>query len=177
MKFISKSTNLRVVLQSELAPQPLSGFPGRSGITVRFQGGLAEVDDPKLIELMLNHPAFNIDFISAEETSGADPFAYLRAEAEPQHVTTEMRYGMPEKRITSAKNLPLPPEAMKVVQDLALDMAKSMLPGMMEAYLKALADKTVATNATQAPVQAPKAAGKPGRPRKVNTTPAPAATE
>ena len=138
------------------------------------------MDDQQWIDMMLKHPAFGVDFISAESTSGVDPYAYTRQDSEPQHVITEMKYGSPEKRTVGGNKVLLPPEAMKVVQELAVQMAKDMLPGMMEAYLKAALDSRDTgpeTDKASDPAQTPKATGtgKAGRPRKV-TAPAETAT-
>lgn len=171
MKFISKSTNLHIILQSALPEQPLTGFAGRPGISVRFRDGVAHVDDEKIIQMMLKHNGFNRDFISSEDTGGIDPYAYNRQESEPAHTITEMKYGMPEKRTIGGQKVNMTPEMRKAIQETAIDMAKAMLPGMLEEALKKIvrdheAEKN--NSATQDPTETVTPTPvKRGRPKKV----------
>lgn len=164
MKFISKSTNLCVILKPGIPAQPITGTPATPTISVRFQGGIAEVNQEELITMMLRHPAFNRDFVSAEDAT-PDPYAYLRQPAEPTHVLTDMVYGHPGKRTASPVKQALSPEVRKIIQaevstmakDMAMDIAKQMLPGMVAEALKNI----VQVN------EADKAKKSPGRPKKI----------
>lgn len=156
MKFISKSSNLLVVLRAGLSAQPITGTPAKPTISVRFKDGVADVQQEDLVELMLAHPAFNSDFISAEDVPG-DPYALSRKSSEPDHILTEMQFGTPVRREVKGEKKALPPEIQKMIQEAAAEMAKQMLPSMVESTLKSiLKDKGTA------PVKA-KAKGKPGR--------------
>lgn len=134
MKFISKSANLHVILKPGLPAQPITGTPATATVSVRFQGGIANVGQEELVKMMLSHPGFNRDFISAEENA-RDPFAYLRKDTEPQHIIEEMRYGHPYRTVTP-KNTELPPEIKKIIMDEAVLIAKEMLPAMVADTLK-----------------------------------------
>lgn len=157
MRFISKSSNLLVVLSPGLQAQPLVGMPAKPTVSVRFKDGVAEVSDKKLTELMLAHPGFNSDFISGELK---DPYAASRSDSEPAHVTTELKFGTPLSREVHGKTQ-LSPELQKIMQEAAVAMAKEMLPGMLQSALKTLVQGHEAT----------KVKGKRGRPAKVKDAP------
>lgn len=137
MKFISKSANLHIILRPGLQAQPLTGSPAVATISVRFQDGVANVEQENLVGMMMNHPGFNQDFIAAD-TTGTDPFAYMRQDSEPTHVMTEMKYGHPQGRNVSPVKTKLPPEVLRLVQEQATNIAKQMLPGMVETALKGI---------------------------------------
>lgn len=133
MKFVSKNSNLNIILKPGMQAQPLTGSPATPTLYVRFQNGVADVKDEALVKMMLNHPGFNQDFISTEDAA-PDPFAYLRTEGET-HVLTEMKYGHPVARNVSPVQTKLPPEILKMIQDQATAIAKQMLPSMVQAVL------------------------------------------
>jgi len=153
MKFISKNSNLLVVLRAGLSAQPITGTPAKPTISVRFKEGVADVTQQELVDMMLAHPGFNSDFISAEET-GIDPYAALRQPVEPAHVVTELQFGTPVSREVKGGKVGLPPEIQKMIQSAAAEMAKQMLPSMVEATLKNLIGSSK---------EAPKVKGKRGR--------------
>jgi len=161
MKFISKSSNLLVILRPGLSAQPLSGMPATPTISVRFKDGLAEVPDGDLQNMMLSHPGFNSDFVSAETTSGRDPYAASRVESEPGHTHTQLKYGTPEDVIRSGKAPALSPELQEVVVKAATALAKEMLPEMVKETLKGIV--LAREQDKQVPVQT-KTKGRPGRP-------------
>lgn len=142
MKFVSKATNLLIVLRPGMSAQPLTGTPATPTLSVRFKDGVVEVQQPELIEMMLKHPAFNGDFIAMdEEVPKSDPYAASRKPSEPAHVLTEMKYGTPVARQVVGGGSPfasLPPAMQKLVQDMAGEMAKAMVPSLMESTLKSL---------------------------------------
>lgn len=138
MKFISKSSNLLIVLRPGLSAQPITGTPAKPTVSVRFKDGVADVQSQELVDLMLAHPGFNSDYISAEGTV-SDPYAFSRQSSEPAHIVTEVKFGTPVSKQTKGGNVPqLSPEIQKLVEAMAADMAKSMLPGMVENTLKAI---------------------------------------
>lgn len=137
MKFISKSSNLLIVLRPGLSAQPLTGTPAIATISVRFKDGVAEVQQQELIDMMLAHPGFNGDFISAEGVP-VDPYAISRQSVEPTHIMTELKYGTPISKTIKGGN-PLAgfsPEIQKLMQEMAAKMAQQMLPSMVENTLK-----------------------------------------
>lgn len=137
MKFISKSTNLHIILRPGIQASPLTGTPARPAISVRFQDGMANVADEELVEMMLKHPGFDSDFISAEEIQG-DPYAYLRQESEPAHIITDIKFGTPQKAVGSKVKPQMPPEVLKLIQEQATEIAKQMLPSMVTEALKTI---------------------------------------
>lgn len=145
MKFISKSANLNIIIRPGLPAQPLSGLLAKPAISVRFQNGLANVEDDELVRMMIAHPGFNSDFISAEDVK-QDPYASLRQENEPSHIMTELKYGTPQKTTSSGKTQ-LPPEVTKLIQAQAIEIAKQMLPSMVEEALKSIIGSMEATKA------------------------------
>lgn len=135
MKFISKSSNLLIVLRPGLSAQPITGTPAKPTVSVRFKDGVADVQSQELVELMLAHPGFNGDFISAEGVP-ADPYAMSRESSEPAHSITEVKFGTPVSKVTKGGNPQLSPEIMKLVQQMATKMATDMLPAMVESTIK-----------------------------------------
>ena len=83
MKFISKNSNLRVVLKPGIPGERLTGRAPESGIYVKFEDGIAEVRDEALVKMMLEHPGFNTDYITSDE--GIDPYKNSRKSLEPDH--------------------------------------------------------------------------------------------
>lgn len=137
MKFISKSTNLLIVLRPGLSAQPITGTPAKPTISVRFKDGVADVQQEELVQMMLAHPGFNADFISADGAP-TDPYAATRQSSEPAHTLTELKFGTPISKHTEGGSTQLPPELQKLVSSLAADMAKKMLPSMVESTLKSI---------------------------------------
>jgi hypothetical protein len=135
MKFISKSTNLLIVLRPGLSAQPITGTPAKPTISVRFKDGIADVQSEELVQMMLSHPGFNSDFISADNIP-VDPYAATRQSSEPAHTMTELKFGTPINKKTEGGNMQLPPELQKLVTQMAAEMAKKMLPSMVESTLK-----------------------------------------
>lgn len=125
-----------LVLRPGIPAQPITGTPAVPTLSVRFQDGVVDIHDIELVEKMRNHPGFNVDFVEVEEQK-SDP--YYRKPVEPQHVMTELKYGTPIARETSKIKRELPPELEKLIQEQAVAIAKEMLPGMVEATLKAMA--------------------------------------
>lgn len=125
MKFISKNSNLRVVLIHGIPGSPIVGREAVPGLSVKFEDGVAIVKDPAIQEKMLAHPSFNQDFILADE-AGVDPF--LRKSIEPEHDIQEIQYGHVGKNINPKPAIPLTPEVKKMLTDMAMEMAKKMAP-------------------------------------------------
>lgn len=146
MKFVSKNSNLRIILEPGLAAQPISGMPAKPTIFVKFTDGVAEVKEATLIEKMRNHPGFETDFIAVGD-DGEDPFKYNREEVEPAHTITEMKYGTAVARQSSVKSPKLSPELTKMLNERAMEMVRDMLPGAVEAVLKGYAAKQVTEDA------------------------------
>ena len=162
MKFISKSTNLLIVLRAGLPAQPMIGMPGKPNISVRFKDGVADVQQQELVDMMLVHPGFNTDFIAADSVP-VDPFVASRRASEPAHEMIEMKYGTPQNReVKGGDPTKLTPEMQKLVKSAAEEMAKAMLPSMVEHTLKNLVagrkeEKTPGKKRGRKPGRKPKA--------------------
>ena len=153
MRFVSKNTNLMIVLRSGLNAQPLTGTPARPTLSVRFKDGMADVSDAEMVELMLKHPGYNQDYVSVAENA-MDPYQYARAEQEPAHIITELKYGTPAARIASKENHKLSPELLAIIKETATSMAEQMLPGMVEHALKGLVSAHAETKAAEVKAEA-----------------------
>lgn len=137
MRFVSKQQNLTVILKPSFPGNHLTGTAPVSGVSAKFQYGILEVKDEAIIDMLKKHPAYNVDYISVED-SEADPFMYLRNESEPAHVIQEINYGHVEKSMGNKNPVKLSPEIRKALQDEAMEMAKKMLPSMLEEAMKGL---------------------------------------
>ena len=162
MRFISKSSNLLVVLRPGLSAQPLTGTPAKPTISVRFKDGVADVPDGELVDMMLSHSGFSSDFIAADS---GDPYRMSRTDVEPQHVVTEMQFGTPVKRhMEGGKRVVLSPEMQAIVKDMAIALAKEMLPSMVEGTLKSIVDSHKSDKQQEVTIEVPKKQrGRPGR--------------
>lgn len=153
MRLISKNSNLRVILKPGIPAEPLTGRASFPGISVKFQDGMLEVNDQVIIDQLLAHDGCKVDFWPVEEGEWKDPFKFQRSEMEPVHQITEFEYGRPGRTISSPKAAKLPPEVEKLLNDRAIEIAKQLLPGMVEQVIKA----GIAENAkTKGEVEGPK---------------------
>lgn len=126
MKFISKNANLRVVVEHGMPAEPITGRQAKPGVYVKFQNGVVNIEDKELVRKLLNHPAFNVDFILVEEDQ-SDPFSNTRKNIEPAHQLVEMKYGAPGKVDGDKTKIKFSAEQMEVVKALASELAKGML--------------------------------------------------
>jgi hypothetical protein len=136
MKFFSKQGNLRVVLKHGMPAEPLTGRNAIPGLYVRFENGVANVASEESIILLKNHPRFNYDFVS-EETKQSDPFLNTRADNEPRHIITEMKYGTAAGTTISPKNVQISPELQSLINKKALEIAKNMVVDILSAQANA----------------------------------------
>lgn len=168
MKFVSKNANLGVVLKPGIQGNAQLGTSTVSGLYARFKDGMLDVSDESMIQLMLKHPGFGVDYYSVE-AGESDPYANTRVQSEPAHIISEMKNGHPE-RVTKAPVV-ITPElkalltetATEMAKPMAIELARQMLPSMVQETLKALHENN--TGLATAPVAPRKA----GRPKKVET--------
>lgn len=168
MKFISKNSNLNIILRPGQQAQPITGTPAVSALSVRFQNGMVEVHDEELVTMMLRHPALNQDFIAVDD-DGADPYAYRRSDSEPQHVTTEIKYGHPVARSASPVATPPSPELKKMIAEAAAALMEQQRPALMKEAIEAAmailqtqqAGEGKEVTETQEKEEAPEPAAKP----------------
>jgi len=141
MRFVSKNSNLMIVLTPGLPAQPLTGTPAKAGLYMKFKAGILETQDEAIIERMKAHPAFNNDFIAVNEVE-VDPFSNSREENEPVHHISEIKYGHVENPKTSAKKVKISKEMEKVINAMAMEKVKELLPGMVKATIEKLAESS-----------------------------------
>jgi hypothetical protein len=140
MKFVSKQGNYRIVLKQGQPAEPLTGRIAVPGIYIKFENGIANVSNEEMITLMMNHSAYNRDFICAEEGI-ADPWGDFRKEKEPQHTIMNIKHGEVEKNLTPKAKLPV--EQQKIITEMAAKMAQEMAQEMAPKLAKELLDKMI----------------------------------
>lgn len=146
MRFISRNSNLRIILKPGLPASPLTGTMAIPTVFVKFQDGEAYVENEDLIMAMKSHLGFNVDFIAVEE-GVKDPFAHTRTDIEPGHQITEMKYGHAAGTKSSAKRVSYTPEMQAAIQAEAMKLVKEMLPGAVASVL-GQAKKNIAEDET-----------------------------
>ena len=122
-----------------LPAQPLAGILAKPGLSVRFRDGMVEVKDEELIEKLKTHPGFNTDFILVED-GVKDPYASSREESEPVHHVAEIKYGHVEKKASSKRKVKLTPQMEKMINSLAMEKVKEILPSAVEMTIKKMAE-------------------------------------
>lgn len=153
MKFVAKNSNLRIILEPGIPASHITGTPAKPTIFVKFNNGVAEVKDKVLIDKMVAHPGYNTDYIAVDD-EGNDPFAYRREEMEPIHHISEIKYGHAEKAVTSPRKAKLTPELQKMINDLAMEKVKELLPSAIESVLKGYAaEKQDVGTTSAAPIE------------------------
>lgn len=148
MRFISRNSNLRVILKPGIPAEPLTGRAGDPGLSVKFLDGVLEVKDESIIERMKNHPGCEVDYWFVED-GWKDPFKNTREESEPAHIISEFKYGRPDRTLSSAKPPKISPELEKIINARAIEIAKGLLPEMIEHVIKEGAEKHKAKTADE----------------------------
>lgn len=140
MKYVSKSSNLRIVLEPGIPANQMAGVPGKTGLYIKFRDGIFETDDEKIIEKIETHPAFGSDFIKIEKNE-SDPYQEFREESEPIHIHQDIKYGYAEGKKLSRSNFKIDPKLKKLVDEMAISKAKELLPSMVEETIKTMMDR------------------------------------
>lgn len=137
MKFVSKLPNFRLVLRPGLPGNRQLGTPSISGIYVRFENGIAKINNQEMIEMMLNHPGCGKDgdnsasFFPIKENE-SDPFEGKRPEIEPLHTMSNIEHGSVVKTINARKPNVFSTEQMEIVKKMVEERAKEMLAGVLK---------------------------------------------
>jgi len=143
MKFTSKQSNYRVVLRHGMPAEPITGRAAVPGISIKFENGQANVQNEEYCKLLMDHPAFNRDFILAEEPGVADPWQDFRRDPEPEHDITAIEYGHVGKNANPKPKISLSRdkqrELKEIAKGMAVEMAKEMAPQMAKTLLETLA--------------------------------------
>lgn len=138
MKFVSKNSNLRIVLRHSIPPEPITGRLGVPGLYIKFENGVANVSNEEHIAMMVAHSGFNSDYIQVKEEQ-IDPYKSTRKEIEPDHMITEFEHGRAEKLKGSSHNVRLDPKLKNAAVEMAKEMAKEMAPQLAKDMLLEMA--------------------------------------
>lgn len=133
MKFVSRSSNYRVVLRHGQSAEPLTGRAAVPGIHIKFENGMVNIDSDmgdftkeEVCKMMLKHPAYQKgDFILAD--GEIDPYADNRDLVEPVHNIMELEHGSVSKNINPKPKLVLTNEHKKLLKEMATQIAKEMI--------------------------------------------------
>ena len=143
VKFVSKNSNLMIVLKPGVPGSTITGQQPTPGIYVRFQGGVVDVKEESIINMLRGHKGMGSDFIEIKQ-SEVDPYEYTRQDIEPIHNITEMEYGHIGKKISSKGKTILSPELKKLIENEAVKMLPDILkknPKILKDILQGLAEE------------------------------------
>ncbi len=124
------------------------GVPPTPAIFVRFKDGVIDVTQEDIIEMLLNHPGFRIDYIPADEEDAAR-FQKRHTNLEPQHVLIKMDNGRPGGQIGSKAPAGVSPEMMDMLKGIAKDMAVEMAKELAPKMAVEMASNMIATKSGQ----------------------------
>lgn len=158
MKFLSKSSNYRIILKQGQPAEPLTGRTAVPGIYIKFEDGVANIDQDmggiskeKICEMMLKHPAFiSGDFI-ADKEGAKDPYAETRKPVEPIHTTMELKHGSIDKVVNPKPKLDLTDDNKKLLKEMAAKMAKEMVKEMIPVLTEKIVKGTKDNPTNQGP--------------------------
>lgn len=167
MRFISKNSNLRIILKPGMPASPLTGTLAVPSVFVKFQNGEVYVENEELIQKMKLHSGYNADFISVEDDA-KDPFSANRSEVEPAHNITEIKYGHTEKKYGTPQKVKLSPEMQALIQQEAMRIAKEMIPSVIASLqtAKETPSQSVPVKELTEDIEPIVTSTKPGRPAK-----------
>lgn len=150
MKFVSKSSNYLVVLSPSIPAEPLRGVPAIPGLSVRFEDGIAIVEDEQVIQKMMSNIYFNRHFFIADDNKNmVDALEKKRLEAEPEHIITEMKYGTPVKSHGSTVKKKVSPELEKYIKERIEDGIKTGLDIVLKKITEEKAEKDKSESTTE----------------------------
>lgn len=144
MKFISKNSNLCVILRHSIPAEPLTGRQMQPALSVRFQNGFVDTNNQEVIDLMMISDAYRKgDFIVAEDGQ-QDPY-YRGMVTEPEHDIQEIQFGQVTRNMNPKPLITVDPEKKKAIEAVAREMAKEMFNEM----LRSLAPKAEQSTVTE----------------------------
>ena len=127
-KFVSKQSNYMVVLRPGVEGNRALGTHAIPGLYIKFQGGVVDINEPTVIDLLRAHPSFGNDFIEIQDNMSADPYIDSREEIEPVHIHSEIKYGHSEGMKGSPQKVKMSPQMKKLIESEAV----KMLPGLLK---------------------------------------------
>lgn len=135
MKFVSKMSNLRIVLRPGIQAQPITGTPAVPTLFLQFKDGVAETENEEILNLILKHRGLERIFIKVEEGT-AQKFEANKT-AEPVHVLSEIEHGKVKNRSTNPIGKTEAQEKMeKLVKEEAKKIALAMIPELLKEMAK-----------------------------------------
>ena len=140
MKFVSKVNNFRVVLRPGLEGSRVTGTAPTPGLYIKFEDGIAIVNDPKSIKLLREHPDFGNDFHEIDETE-IDPYLKNRSNTEPEHDVIEMKYGSPGKNFNPKPKFSISSEMKEYIEQLVEQKANERVGVILDEMVKKGEDK------------------------------------
>lgn len=149
MKFFSKFSNHRIVLKPGLPGEPLLGRAPQPGIYVKFEDGVADVQDQEVIDMLLNNRNFGKTFV-AEESATGDPFRDQRRDFEPEHDVTKIEFGRVAGNLNPKPKLAMSREQKAIVTEMAKEMARQMAPELAKEMLLEMAAEQKAAKSEEA---------------------------
>jgi hypothetical protein len=150
-KFVSKNSNYMVVLRPGIEGNRAIGTHAVPGLYVKFQGGVVDIKEDSVVELMRKHPSCGTDFLEVKQDE-VDPFLDERQEIEPIHTMQEIKYGHAEGKVRTGPTK-LTPAMKRLIEGEAI----KMLPGLLKANPKILKDIILGLAADMKEKDAPKA--------------------
>lgn len=145
-KFISKYTHYTATLRPGLSGDRTVGRADVPGIYLRFEGNIAVIESPEIVEMAKKHKGYGTDFILAEDADSK--FAGKAKDLEPAHTVQEMNYGHvgPKLGASSLKEESLA-KMREMATDIAKDMMKELLPGMAKEMAKQMFEEHLSKEA------------------------------
>ena len=139
-KFVSKMSNYALVLKPGVEGNRALGTHAIPGIYVKFSGGVVDVKEEKIIEMLREHPSFGVDFLEIKEDE-VDPYSDVRSDIEPEHFIQEMKYGH-AVGVQGSKKTKMSPELKRLIESEAVKMLPNLLksnPDILKDIIKDMA--------------------------------------
>lgn len=141
MKFVSKSSNLRIILKPGQPPEPVTGRLAIPTVFVKFENGEAEVATEEMIKMMIQHPGYNMDFFPYNsEDPAIQKIIQSRMPNEPEHSMVQLKYGHVEKDLNPASKVVVTPEIKAAITETAVEMAKKIAVEMVKEQMEPIKD-------------------------------------
>ncbi|MFA7301830.1 MAG: hypothetical protein WC069_05990 [Candidatus Shapirobacteria bacterium] len=154
-KFVSKNSNYMVVLKPGIEGNRNLGTHAVPGLYIKFQSGVVDIKEDRIVDLMREHPSFGTDFVEVKQEE-IDPFSDTREETEPGHVISEIKYGHNEKAASSPAKVKMSPALKKIIEGEAMKMLPDLLksnPAVLKELIMGLASEMKANDAKKEVVE------------------------
>ena len=130
--FVSKNSNLMIVLRPGVKAEPLLGLPGKEPLHLKFQDGKLRIEDENVAtQLIESAPYKRGSFILVDEQE-IDPYKYRRKENEPGHNVSELKYGTVVGTNLKDNKVKLKPEVLEAIEKQQKLKFNELLNGLKE---------------------------------------------